>query len=128
MLGTVGERPPGPFGGLPVSEIAIFVGLVAAVVGFTQGGANPALIVGLIVLVLGVVEVTAREHFSGFRSHTTLLAGIPAIGVGILVIAIVGSKTTRQMLLFLVILVFGALFYVFKRVFMSARQRRVARH
>jgi hypothetical protein len=127
MLGTVGERPASPFGGLPVSEIAIFAGLIAAVIGFTQGGANPALIVGLVVLVLGVVEVTAREHFSGFRSHTTLLAGVPAVGVGLLVIEAIGSKLTRQLLLFVVLLVFGGLFYAFRRAFMAARQRRVAR-
>jgi hypothetical protein len=127
MLGTVGERPPSPFGGLPVSEIAIFAGLVATVVGFTEGGANPALLTGLIVLVAGVVEVTAREHFSGFRSHTTLLAGVPAIGTGLIVIEVVGSKTTRQLLLFVVLLVFGGLFYFFKRAFAGARQRRVAR-
>jgi hypothetical protein len=127
MLGTVGERPESPFGGLPVSEIAIFAGLVSAVVGWTQGGANPALVVGLVVLVLGVLEFTAREHFSGFRAHTTLLAGIPAIAVGLGVIQIGGSATTRQLLLFLVVLVFGGLFYVFRRAFMAARQRRVAR-
>jgi hypothetical protein len=127
MLGTVGERPESPFGGLPVSEVAIFAGLVSAVVGWTQGGANPALIVGLVVLVLGVLEFTAREHFSGFRAHTTLLAGIPAIAVGLGVIQVGGSATTRQLLLFFVVLVFGGLFYVFRRAFMAARQRRVAR-
>jgi hypothetical protein len=127
MLGKVGERPEGLFGGVPVSEFAILAGLVSAVVGFIQGGANPALIVGLIVLVLGVVEVTAREHFSGYRSHTTLLAGVPAIAVGLGVIQIVGSRTTRQLLLFIVLLVFAGLFYAFRRAFMVARQRRVAR-
>ena len=110
-----------------MSEVAIFAGAVAFVIGLVQGGANPALIVGLIVLALGVVEVTAREHFSGFRSHTTLLAGIPAVGVGIAIIAIVGSRTTRQLLLVVVVLVFAGLFYAFRRSFMAARQRRVAR-
>ncbi len=127
MLGSVGERPPSPFGGLPVSEFAIFAGGVAFVVGLIEGGANPALIVGLIVVALGVVEVTAREHFSGFRSHTTLLAAIPAVGIGIAIIAVVGSRTTRQLLLLVVVLVFAALFYAFRRSFMAARQRRVAR-
>ncbi len=127
VLGKVGERPPSPFGGLPVSEVAIFAGAVAFIIGLVQGGANPALIVGLIVVVLGVVEVTAREHFSGFRSHTTLLAGIPAVGVGIAIIALVGSHTTRQFLLVVVVLVFAGLFYAFRRSFMAARQRRVAR-
>src|SRR6202007_2212062 len=67
-LGTVGERPPGIFGGVPVSEFAIFAGLVLLVVGALDHGSS-ALEVGIIVMALGVVEVTAREHFSGFRSH-----------------------------------------------------------
>ena len=45
MLGREGERPEGPFGGLPISELAILVGLIASVIGFIQGG-GPALIVG----------------------------------------------------------------------------------
>lgn len=131
MLGTVGERPPSPFGGIPVSELAIFAGLIAFIVGAVQflghDGIQPALYIGAAVIALGVIEFTAREHFSGFRSHTTLLAGIPAVGVGIVLIAIVGSRTTRQLLLVVVVLVFAALFYAFRRSFMAARQRRVAR-
>jgi hypothetical protein len=126
MLGTVGERPAGPFGGLPVSEVLIFIGGIGAVVGYFTGGV-PAMLVGLAVLALGVIEVTAREHFSGFRSHSTLLAGVPAVGVGVAVIAIVGSRTTRELLLFIVALVFGGLFWVLRRSFQIARQRRVAR-
>jgi hypothetical protein len=126
LLGTVGERPPGPFGDLPVSELLIFIGAIGAVVGYFTGGV-PAMLVGLAVVALGVIEVTAREHFSGFRSHTTLLAGIPAVGVGVAVIAIVGSRTTRELLLFVVALVFGGLFWLFRRSFLIARQRRVAR-
>ncbi len=130
MLGTVGERPASPFG-WPVSEMAIFIGLIAFVVGAVQllshDGVQPALYVGAAVIALGVLEFTVREHFSGFRSHTTLLAGIPAVGVGITVIAIVGSRTTRQLLMLVVVLVFAGLFYTFRRVFLVARQRRVAR-
>lgn len=126
MLGKVGERPPGPFGGLPVSELLILAGAIGAAVGYFTWG-NTALFVGLAVVALGVIEVTAREHFSGFRSHTTLLAGIPAVVVGVAVIAIVGSRTTRELLLFVVALVFGGLFWLFRRAFTFARQRRVAR-
>ena len=41
-----------------------------------------ALAVGVVVCTLGVLEVTAREHFSGYRSHATLLAAIPAVASG----------------------------------------------
>jgi len=39
-------------------------------------GANPtALGVGVVLAGLGGLEVAVREHFAGYRSHTTLLAG-----------------------------------------------------
>jgi len=31
--------------------------------------------VGVVLAALGGLEVSAREHFAGYRSHTTLLAG-----------------------------------------------------
>jgi len=126
VLGKVGERPPSPFGGLPVSELLIFAGAVAVVVGWI-GNAKPALIVGLAVVALGVIEFTAREHFSGYRSHTTLLAGIPTVAVVAGVIATVGSHTTRGVVLGLAVPIFAGLFWVLRRSFLIARQRRVAR-
>ena len=93
-LGREGERPESPFGGLPVSELAILLGLIASVVGFIQGG-GPALIVGLIVCALGVIEITAREHFSGYRSHTALLAAIPAVALEVGFVAAFGEPRQR---------------------------------
>ncbi len=126
QLGTEGERPPSPFGGLPISEVAIFAGIVGTAVGLIQGG-GPALIVGLIVCLLGVVEVTAREHFSGFRSHTSLLAGIPAVGAGIAVIAVFGQPGQRLIVLVVAVPVYGLLFWLLRKRFRRARQARVAR-
>jgi hypothetical protein len=124
--GRAGERPEGPFGGLPISELAILAGLVAAVVGFVNGGGT-ALIVGLIVCALGVVEVTAREHFSGYRSHTVLLAAIPAVAVEAAIVVVFGEPRQRVLLLLAVVPVFGVLFWVLRRRFAVARQARVAR-
>lgn len=121
-----GERPEGMFGGLPVSEVAILVGLIAAVVGFAEGGGAP-LIVGLIVCALGVVEVTAREHFSGYRSHTLLLAAIPAIAVEVGVVLAFGEPGQRLLLLVVIVPVFAVLFWLLRRRFAVARQARVAR-
>ena len=87
MLGAYGERPASLFGGLPVSEIAIFIGALGAAVGFF-GHNNPALIVGLIVCALGVAEFTAREHFSGYRSHASLLAALPAVAIVAVAVAV----------------------------------------
>jgi hypothetical protein len=126
QLGTEGERPPSPFGGLPVSEIAIFAGAIGAAVGVIQGG-GVALVVGLIVCTLGVVEVTAREHFSGFRSHTSLLAAIPAVAAGVGVVLIFGQPRQRSVVLLAVVPVYAVVFWLLRKRFLSARQARIAR-
>lgn len=126
-LGTQGERPPSPFGGVPVSEIAIFAGLVALIVWLFTGG-TPTLIVGLVACALGVLEFTAREHLSGFRSHGTLLAGIPAVAIGIGVVSAIGTRSDRAPLLIVVAApIFGVLFWLLRKRFQTARQARLAR-
>jgi len=126
QLGTEGERPPGPFGNLPISELAIFAGGIGVVVGVIQNG-GPSLVVGLVVCGLGVLEVTGREHFSGFRSHSSLLAGIPAVAAGALVVAVFGQPRQRALVLLVVIPVYAVLFWVLRGRFRRARQARVAR-
>ena len=126
QLGREGERPRGPFGGVPVSEVAILAGLAAAIVGFVGSG-RVALVVGLVICALGVMEVTGREHFSGYRSHTALLAGIPAVGVEVAVVALFGDPRQRGFLALVIVPVFGILFWALRHRFMIARQARVTR-
>ncbi len=124
--GREGERPESPFGGLPISEIGILIGTIALVIGFFTGG-GPVLIVGIVVLGLAVLEVTAREHFSGYRSHTTLLAALPAAAVESLVVLVFGVPRQRALLLVFVAPVFAVLFWLLRRRFATTRQARVTR-
>jgi hypothetical protein len=126
QLGREGERPESPFGGLPISELAILAGLIAAAVGFIRGG-GPALFVGVGVCALGVIEITAREHFAGYRSHTALLAAIPAVAVEAGLVLAVGEPKQRGLLLLAVVPVFAVMFWLLRRKFLAARQARVAR-
>jgi hypothetical protein len=125
-LGAYGERPAGPFGGLPVSEFAIFAGLVVLIVGAIQHS-GPALIGGVVLCLLGVTEVTAREHLSGYRSHTVLLAAIPAVVAEFVIVLTVGPPAVRVLLLVPVAAVFGACAWFLRRRFLVARQARLAR-
>ena len=125
-LGAYGERPPGPFGGLPVSELAILAGAVSIVVGvINQGGA--ALVGGLILCLLGVTEVTSREHFSGYRSHTVLLAAVPAVVAEFVIALTVGPPRIKALLLVPVAAVFALCAWFLRRRFLVARQARLAR-
>ena len=123
----MGERPEGMFGGVPVSEIAIFVGMVALVIGMiTHRGA--ALEAGIIVMALGVTELTAREHFSGFRSHTTLLAFMPAVIVEAAYALFIGVPSQRILLLVPAVPIFLLCYWLLRRQFRIARHARVVGH
>jgi hypothetical protein len=111
---------------VPVSEIAIFAGLIGVVVGATSSN-RTALITGIAVCVLGVLEVTAREHFSGYRSHATLLAAVPAVLVEVAIAVIAGVPSDRILLLAPVIPVFALSFFLLRRSFQAARHARVTR-
>lgn len=73
--------PEAPWGSFPLVELVIFVGLVLLVVGFITGGGSGTILIiaGLVLASLGGLELSVREHFSGYRSHTTLLAGLAAV-------------------------------------------------
>jgi hypothetical protein len=125
-VGTDGERPEGPFGGLPISEIAIFAGAVGLIVGLIQHG-GPALIAGIVVCALGVFEITGREHFSGYRSHTILLAALPAVAAEVAFVAIFGEPSPRLLLVAVIVPVYAVLFWPLRNAFTRARQKRLAR-
>ena len=68
------ERPPAPRGWFPLQELTVLAGLVILLIGFF--GANPiAIAVGIVLGCLAGLELSLREHFAGYRSHTMLLAG-----------------------------------------------------
>jgi hypothetical protein len=126
MLGTEGERPPGLFGALPVSEFAIFAGLVAAVYGYAASR-PPALIAGLVICALGTMEVVGREHFTGYRAHTALLSAVPAVAVEVGVVVLFGDPSNRGLLLLAIVPVYAICFLALRRQFAYARRARVAK-
>lgn len=69
------DRPPAPWGSFPLAELTVLAGIVSLVIGIV-GQSPTAIGVGVVLASLGGLEVSAREHFAGYRSHTTLLAGV----------------------------------------------------
>jgi uncharacterized integral membrane protein len=78
------ERPPAPWGKAPLAELVILAGIVSLIVGIA--GPHPTAIgLGVALAGLGGMEVAIREHFAGYRSHTTMLAGaVFVLTVGLL--------------------------------------------
>lgn len=77
------DRPPAPWGSLPLVEIAVLVGIVMLVIGLVIGGDRGTVLIGIGLGLAGFggLELAIREHFAGFRSHSALLAGVPALAV-----------------------------------------------
>jgi len=76
------ERPPAPWGDFPLVELAVLAGLIMLVLGFfvVGGDRGPILIAaGLALGSIGGLDLSIREHFSGYQSHTMILAGVPAL-------------------------------------------------
>jgi hypothetical protein len=126
------ERPQAPWHPLPLSELLILVGAIGTVVGLQKGlshGGAP-LLAGLAAVVVGTVEVTLREHLSGFRSHAVLLSLLAAIVLHTAVVLIVAAFTHTPRALNVGLLavdaaVFAAVFKLLRARFRDARRERV---
>jgi hypothetical protein len=129
------ERPPAPWHPLPLSELLILAGAVAFVVallrlghhGIAAGG--PLLLAGVLAIGLGTAEVSWREHRTGFRSHTLLLAFIPVLALHTLVVVGYSTLATPSRALNIAMLVvdvavFALLVRYLRARFLEARARR----
>ena len=75
------EAPPAPWAPVPLVEICVLAGIVLIVAGFVRGvdRSGPLLACGVALASLAGLELSVREHFAGYRSHTTVLAGAAAV-------------------------------------------------
>jgi hypothetical protein len=134
---TYGVRPPAPWHPWPLSEVLILVGGVAFVIavirlghGITAGG--PLLLASIVAVALGTIEVAWREHSSGFRSHTLLLALMPVVVLHSVVVLgytfLAKASQAVNLGMFAVdIAVFVFLFRLLRARFLDARARAATR-
>ena len=114
-----GERPRAPWGSFPLSELVILLGLVLIVWGGLSGeDGEERLFAGLVIASLGGGELALREHLGGYRSHTTLLAGVAAF-VAVTVVALGLGPVKLWLLVLIGVAVFAATFYAMRTVFKS---------
>jgi hypothetical protein len=112
------ERPPAPWGSFPLSELVILAGIVVIFWGLFSGGdqGNERVGAGLVLASLGGGELALREHLGGYRSHSSLLAGVAAF-VAVTVVAIGLGPVELWVLLIVAVAVFGGTFYAMREVF-----------
>jgi len=111
------ERPEAPWGSFPLAELTVLGGIVMLVIGVITS--SPTSIgVGVVLAGLGGLEVSASEHFAGYRSHTTLLAGV------VFVVLTGGLYYLAHLILAICLVVgavaFAASFYLLRRAFQKA--------
>jgi hypothetical protein len=122
----IDERPKAPWHPVPLVELAVLVGIVCIALGFfhrdTQAG-RATIALGVTLGALGGLDTTVREHFTGFRSHTLVLAAFPAVAAAILS-ALAGAPPPLVPALMLVI--FAAAFALLRRAWLRTRGRSPA--
>ncbi len=116
-VGAADKRPPAPWGNAPLAELVILAGIVALAIGVI-GGHPTAIAAGVALAGLGGVEVAIREHFAGYRSHTTLLAGAAFV----LVTGLVFYAANQILAVALAVgaVAFALTFYLARRAFQRA--------
>ncbi len=130
------QRPQAPWHPWPLSELLILVGAIGTVVGVSRlkhGGvasAGPVLVAGIAAVAIGTLEVTLREHLSGYRAHTLLLALIPAIALHtVLIVGLSAFIAVPRWVNIPVLALDGALFaFLYKLLrarFLEARRVRL---
>lgn len=131
---TFGERPEAPWHPLPLSEVLILAGAIAAAAGFSRrsAGVPPLLLAGIAATALGAIEVSWREHRHGYRSHTLLLSFLPVVVFHTVTVLAVNAFTRfpgglNIALLAVDVGMFLALFRVLRVRFLDARARAAAR-
>jgi hypothetical protein len=115
---TIDERPPAPWGSFPLSELLILVGIALMAWGLFSWDSegNLRFAAGLAIASLGGLELSLREHLAGYRSHTTLLAGVAAFLV--VTLLVLGPGLERIWILVLAgAAVFGLCFYLLRELF-----------
>jgi hypothetical protein len=113
---TKRERPPAPWGSVPLVELVVLLSVVLLIAGFLVSGTKgiTMIVTGMTLGMLAGLELSIREHFAGFKSHSTVLAGFPAVlvlGIGF------WQEWPRPVNLLAGALVFASAFYLLREAF-----------
>lgn len=111
------DAPKPAWAPFPLTELCILLAIVLLALGFFGGGDNRGLLTaaGVVLLTLSAGELALREHFAGYRSHTTLLAGGAAIIVAIVLRLLWAPPAVVPPA---ALVVFAAAFFGLRRAFM----------
>src|SRR3954447_1141155 len=113
------EAPKAPWSPFPLVELCILAALVLIVAGLvTHGPRRAALLAcGIALACAAGLELSVREHFAGYRSHSALLAGAGAVAVAVPLYLLTGLP--QVVLLAVGVLVYSLGFLALRRAFQA---------
>jgi len=111
------DAPKAPWSPFPLVELTILLGIVLIVLGFVGVGDRRTLLLvcGFALVTLAGLELSLREHFAGYRSHSTLLAGAAAVIVDVPLFFL--TSLPQEVLLGVGVVVFGGAFWALRAAF-----------
>jgi hypothetical protein len=114
--GAKREPPPAPWGKFPLVELCVLVAFIVGIIGFVTWGQTGKVLVafGAALGSLAGLELAVREHFAGYKSHSTLLAGTVAV-LALAVLFVV--RAPQQVNLLVAAIVFASAFYLLRELF-----------
>jgi hypothetical protein len=125
---SIEERPKPPWHPVPLVELCVLVGIVLLVLGaldLRSDRGKLLLVLGMALGSLGGLDTALREHLAGYRSHTTVIASLPAVTTAA---AASIAQVPWPLVVVAAVAVFAAVFWWMRRVFMrSASRARRAR-
>jgi hypothetical protein len=111
------DAPQPAWAPFPLTELVILLSIVMLGLGFLAGGDRRGVLLGggFVLVTLSAGELSVREHFAGYRSHSSLLAGICAIVAAIPVWLL---PVPQGLVLLVGVVVFVLALIGFRRAFM----------
>jgi lysylphosphatidylglycerol synthetase-like protein (DUF2156 family) len=119
MIERADERPKPPWHPVPLVEVCVLAGIVLLILGvinYDSSDGRFAMVLGLSLASIAGLDTAARDHFAGYRSHSTLLAALPAI----ITMAVLAFLTgVPAVVIAGGVVVFAAGFWLFRRAFQA---------
>src|SRR4051794_4699184 len=112
------DAPQPPWAPFPLTELCILLAIVLIPGGFFSAPGDRRAVMlggGFLLVTLAAGELSVREHFAGYRSHTSLLAGVCAV---IAAIPFWLAPIPQEIVLVVGVLAFAGAFAGFRRAFM----------
>ncbi len=117
------ERPKPPWHPVPLVELCVLVGIVLLVLGaldLRSDRGKLLLVLGMGLGSLGGLDTALREHLAGYRSHTTVIASLPAVTTAA---ALYFARVPWPVVVIGAALVLTGVFWWMRRVFVRRARR-----